>query len=94
MTKVSWRARAREGAISILALATLLSILYVVDFRVRDGATHLFRATSGSNVTQLGSEVSSDAKLLLNARERGVEHAAMTAFVATAGVLLLFMLKT
>src|SRR6185436_2655835 len=33
MRKVSWRAKLREGALSLLALTTLVSILYVADVR-------------------------------------------------------------
>ena len=95
MRKVSWRARIREGALSLLALATLLSILYVADFRVREGATHIVSTTSNSSGAHYGSQFAAGAsKALRNAREGGVQHAAMTAFVGTAAVLLLFMLKT
>jgi hypothetical protein len=95
MRKVSWRAKMREGALSLLALATLLSILYVADFRVREGATHIVSTTSNSNVAHYGSQFAADtSKLVRNAREGGVQHVAMTAFIGTAAVLLLFMLKT
>jgi hypothetical protein len=95
MTKVSWWARAREGALSLLALTALVSILYVADYRLREGATRVVRDTSRSSVTQVSTLVTADAsKMLRNARDRGAQHAALTGFVATAGVLLLFMLKT
>jgi hypothetical protein len=93
--KVSWRAKIREGAISLLALVTLLSILYVADLRVREGATHVASVASGVRATQIGAQMSSDAsKLVSVARGQSAENAAMTAFVAVAGILLLFMLKT
>jgi hypothetical protein len=95
MRKVSWRARIREGALSLIALGALLSILYVADFRVREGATHVVSTTSHSGVAYYGSQFASDtSKLVRNAREGSMQHAAMTAFVGTAAVLLLFMLKT
>ena len=95
MRKVSWRARTREGALSLLALSTLLSILYFADIRVREGATHIVSTTSNSGVARYGSQLAADtSKLVRNAREGSLQHAAMTAFVGTAAVLLLFMLKT
>ena len=95
MTKVSWRARIREGALSLLALGTLLSVLYVADFRVREGATHIVSTTSNSGVAYYGGQLAADtSKMVRNAREGGAQHAAMTAFVGTAAVLLLFMLKS
>jgi hypothetical protein len=95
MTKVRWRARIREGALSLLALTILLGVLYVADFRVREGATHIVSTTSNTSVARYGRQFAADtSKVLLNVREGGVQHAAMTAFVGTAAVLLLFMLKT
>jgi hypothetical protein len=95
MTKVSWRARIREGALSLLALAALLSVLYVADFRVREGATHIVSTTSNTSVVRYGSQLAAESsKALYNVREGGMQHAAMTAFVGSAAVLLLFMLKT
>ena len=85
----------REGALSLLALATLLSVVYVADFRVREGATHIVSTTSNSSVALYGSQFAADtSKLVRNVKEGGVQHAAMTAFLGTAAVLLLFMLKT
>jgi hypothetical protein len=93
--KVSWRARIRESALSLLAIATLLSVLYVADFRVREGATHVVSTTSNTSVARYGSQFAADTSTVLrNVREGGEQHAAMTAFVGTAAVLLLFMLKT
>lgn len=93
--KVRWRARIREGALSLLALTALLSILYVTDFRVREGATHIVSTTSNTSVARYGRQLAGDtSKVVRNVREGGVQHAAMTAFVGTAAVLLLFMLKT
>jgi hypothetical protein len=95
MMKASWRARIREGAISFLALFTLVSILYVVDFRVREGAIRVTSAATEANATQFGAQVTADAsKMLATARDQSAEHAAMMGFVGTAGVLLLFMLKS
>jgi hypothetical protein len=95
MTKVSWRARIREGALSLLALAALLSVLYVGDFRVREGATHIVSSTSNSGVTRYGSQFAADtSNVLRNVRDGGVQNAAMTAFLGTAAVLLLCMLKS
>ncbi len=95
MTKVSWRARIREGALSLLALAMLLSVIYAADLRVREGATHIVSTTSNTSAVRYGSQFTAEtSKVLLNIRERGAEHAAMTAFVGSAAVLLLFMLKT
>jgi hypothetical protein len=95
MQKVSWRARIREGALSLLALSMLLSILYVADIRVREGATHIVSTTSNTSVARYGSQFTADtSKLVRNVREGGVQQGVMTAFVGTAAVLLLFMLKT
>jgi hypothetical protein len=95
MRNVSWRARLREGALSLLALSTLLSILYFADIRVREGATHIVSTTSNTGVARYGSQFTADtSKLVRNVREGGVQHGVMTAFVGTAAVLLLFMLKT
>jgi hypothetical protein len=95
MTKRSWRARLREGAISFLALVALVSILYVADFRVRREATRVINATSPMSVGHAGTQFNAEAsRLVANARDRATQNAAITGFVATAGVLLLFMLKT
>ena len=95
MRKVSWRAKIREGALSLLALSTLVSILYVADFRVREGATHIVSTTSNTGVARYGSQFAADTtRVLRNARDGGVQHAALTALVGSAAVLLLFMLKT
>lgn len=95
MRKVSWRARIREGALSLLALTALASILYVADFRLRDGATRIVGETSRSGVTQVSTQFTADtSKMIRNARDRSLQHAALTGFVASAGVLLLFMLKS
>jgi len=95
MTKVSFRARLREGALSLLALAALLSVLYVGDFRVREGATHIVSSTSNSSVTRYGSQFAAEgSNVLRNVRDGGVQNAAMTAFLGTAAVLLLCMFKS
>ena len=94
-TKVSWRAKIREGALSLLAITALLSILYVADFRVREGATHIVSTTSNTGVVRYGGQFAADtSKVLRNVRDSGAEHGPMTAFVGTAAVLLLFMLKS
>ena len=95
MMKVSWRARMREGALSLLALAALLSILFVIDFRVRDQATRAVTAASPSHVAQTQAQLSaSAAQVMANIRNQGMEHAPLAGFIGIAGVLLLFMLKT
>jgi hypothetical protein len=95
MRKVSWRARIREGALSLFALATLLSLLYVSDLRVREGTTHIVSTTSNTSVARYGSQFAAEgSKMMVNLREGGVQNAAMTAFIGTAAVLLLFMLKS
>ena len=94
MKKVSWRARLREGAISLLALTALVTILFAVDFRVRAEATRL---TGGSpaGIARGAAQLHADAsKLLIAARDKTVQNGPMAAFTATAGILLLFMLKT
>ena len=95
MMKVSWRARVREGALSFIALTALLSILFVVDFRVRDEAARVVAVTSPSRAAQSSAQFGANAsKLLTNLRDQGAQHASVVAFIGTAGVLLLFMLKT
>ena len=94
-TRVSWRAKIREGALSLLAITALLSILYVADFRVREGATHIVSTTSNTGVVRYGGQFAADtSKVLRNVRDSGAEHGPMTAFVGTAAALLLFMLKS
>ena len=93
--KASWRARIREGALSLLALAALLSILFVIDFRVRDEAARVVAATSPSSIAQNRAQLSAGAsKVMANIRDQGMEHAPLAGFIGIAGVLLLFMLKT
>jgi hypothetical protein len=93
--RVSWHARIREGAISFIALAGLVSLLYAADFRVREQATRMVAATSASNVAQDSARFSASAsKLVANVREQAMQHIPMATFLTTAGVLLLFMLKT
>ena len=94
-TKVSPRARIREGALSLLAITALVTILYSVDFRVREGATHIVSTTSNTGVVRYGGQLAADtSKVIRNVRDSGAEHGPMTAFVGTAAVLLLFMLKS
>jgi len=93
--RVSWHARIREGAISFLAIAALCSILLAIDFRVREQATRVVTAASPSNVARSGAEFSANAsKTLTNVRDQAMQHLPMAVFMTTAGVLLLFMLKT
>ena len=95
MRKVTWRAKIREGALSLLALTTLVSILYVADLRVREGATHIVSTTSNTGVARYGSQFAADtSKVVRDVRDGGMQHAALTALVGSAAVLLLFMLKT
>jgi len=94
MIKVSWPARVREGALSFVALVALLSILYVIDFRVRDEAARAVEVTSPSHVAQSTAQFSANAsELVANLKDQGMQHASILVFVGTAGVLLLFMLK-
>jgi hypothetical protein len=93
--KVSWPARIREGAISFLALVALVSLLYAADFRVREQATRVVAAATPSNIAQDGAQFSANAsKVVANVREQAMQHIPMATFLTTAGVLLLFMLKT
>ena len=95
MNKVSWRARLREGAISVLALSALVTILFAVDFRVRAEATRLTSGGSPAGVARGAAQLQADAsRLLIAARDKTVQNGPMAAFTATAGILLLFMLKT
>ena len=94
MRSVSVRARLREGALTLLALTALVSILYSVDPRVREAVTAV-TGSSSSRITQAGSQLTADtSKMVRNTHDRVAQNAAITGFVATAGVLLLFMLKT
>jgi hypothetical protein len=93
--RVSWRARIREGALSLLALAALLSVLFVIDFRVRDQAARVAAAASPTGIAQTRSRVSASAsQVVANISDQGMEHAPLAGFIGIAGVLLLFMLKT
>src|SRR5262245_62750037 len=75
MTKVSWRARIREGGLSLLALTALLSILYVADLRVREGTAHIASTTSNTGVVRYGNQFTADtSKLLRDVRDGGVQH--------------------
>ena len=95
MKKVSLRARLREGAISVLALTALVTILFAVDFRVRAEATRLTSGGSPAGIARRAEELHADAsKLLIAARDKTVQNGPMAAFTATAGIFLLFMLKT
>ena len=95
MRTVSARARIREGALTLLAITALVSILYYFDPRIRDAATRAFSAVSPARVTQVGTQFTADTeKMVRSAHDRAVQNAAITAFVSTAGLLLLFMLKT
>ena len=93
--RVSWHARIREGLISFLALVALCSILFVADFRVREQATRVVANASPSTVAHGSAELSASAtKALSNVREQAMQHLPMATFMTTAGVLLLFMLRT
>jgi len=93
--RVSWYARIREGAISFLALAALCSILFAFDFRVREQATRVVAAAAPSHVVHSGGELSAGtAKMFSGMRDQAMQHLPLTVFLTTAGVLLLFMLRT
>jgi hypothetical protein len=93
--RVSWHARIRDGAISCLALIALCSILLAADFRVREQATRVVAAAAPSNVARSSAEMSANtSKVLSNVRDQAMQHLPMAVFLSTAGVLLLFMLKT
>lgn len=93
--RVTWHARIREGAISFLALVALVSLLYAADFRVREQAMRIVAATTPSNIAQDSAQVTADAsQMVANVREQAMQHIPMATFLTTAGVLLLFMLKT
>jgi hypothetical protein len=95
MRSVSVRARLREGALTLLAITALVSILYSVDPRVRDTVTGVFTGASPSNVTRVSTQLTAEtSKMVRNAHDQAVQNAAITGFVSTAGLLLLFMLKT
>jgi len=64
-------------------------------YRLREGATHIVSTTSNTGVVRYGGQFAADtSKVLRNVRDSGAEHGPMTAFVGTAAVLLLFMLKS
>lgn len=93
--RVTWHARIREGAISFLALVALVSLLYAADFRVREQAMRIVAATTPSNIARDSAQVTADAsQMVANVREQAMQHIPMATFLTTAGVLLLFMLKT
>jgi hypothetical protein len=95
MKKVSWRARLREGAISLLVLSALVTILFAADFRVRAEATRLATIGSPGDLARGSARLTTNAsRLLITARDQTVQHGPLAAFTATAGILLLFMLKT
>ena len=85
----------REGALSLLALMALVSVLFVMDFRVRDEAARVIASTSPSRVSQSRAELSASAsKTLASVRDQALQHAPLAGFIGAAGVLLLFMFKT
>ena len=93
--RLSWHARIREAAISFLALAALCSILFTFDFRVREQATQVVAAAAPAHVAHTGEELSANtAKTFSGIRDQAMQHLPLTVFLTTAGVLLLFMLKT
>jgi hypothetical protein len=83
-----------ETAISVGALGVLAVALAASDVRVRDRiATHLSRpdielASAGALLRDVMTIV------FQAARDQSVEHAPLMIFVAAAGALLLFMLRT
>jgi hypothetical protein len=79
----------------VLALTALVTILFAVDLRVRAEATRLTSGGSPAGIARGAAQLHADAsKLLIAAREKTVQNGPMAAFTATAGILLLFMLKT
>ena len=80
MKKVSLRARLREGAISVLALTALVTILFAVDFRVRAEATRLTGGGSPAGIARGAAQLHADAsKLLIAARDKTVQNGPMAA---------------
>ena len=94
MAKVTWQARVREGALSAMAIVVLLSVLMAVDYRVRDTAARVARADTSTLAGGSARFTATASRMWMIARDQTIEHAPLTAFTATAGILLLFMLKT
>jgi hypothetical protein len=95
MNTISWRARAREGALSVLAIGLLLAILAATDHRIRETASTVIANGTPSGLARGGSQLTAQASLLLStARDRTIEHTPLAAFTATAAILLVFMLRS
>jgi hypothetical protein len=95
MNRISWRARAREGALSLLAIGLLVAILAAADHRVRETASAVIAGGTSSGLGRGGGQLTAQASALLSAaRDRTVEHTPLAAFTATAAILLVFMLRS
>jgi hypothetical protein len=81
-----------EAMVSTAALALLLAVLVSFDARVRDHVAQSLRVTS---IESAGARFADTVAVVIDAaRDRTVEHAAMTLFVVAAAVLVVFMLRT
>ena len=83
-----------ETAISVGALGVLVLALAASDGRVREQvATHLSSPTA--EVASAGELVTNVVRIVfVAARDQTMAHAPLVLFVAAAGALLLFMLRT
>jgi hypothetical protein len=81
-----------EAVVSAAALALLLAVLVSFDARVRDHFAHSLRV---ANIESASARFADTIAIVVGAaRDRTVEHAAMTLFVVAAAVLVFFMLRT
>jgi hypothetical protein len=81
-----------DAVLSAAALALLLAVLVSFDARVRD---HFAQRVRVADIEGTSGRIADTVAVVFEAaRDRTVEHAAMTLFVAAAVVLVVFMLRT
>jgi hypothetical protein len=80
---------------SIAAVVILVTVLVVMDPRVRDEARNLLRSdTWSADVSRMNAEAHGMASVLMSsAREQGLDHSSLVVFVLVASGLVVAMLR-
>ena len=88
-----WRT-CSDALVSAGAIAIVLIVIVAADARVRERAQLMVSTAPSYTVASASAEIRRVGSVLwLSARERSLDHGPVVVFVATAGVLLLCMMR-
>jgi hypothetical protein len=85
------KAVTRDAVLSVAAVAMLLSVLAIADFRVRDELTGIANVPVSDHVNAVTNRVVDTGVTVLQVAG---DHPSLTVFVIVAAVLFGFMLRT